>query len=88
MATQEDQCYPISKFSIPGFIIAKDKYKVIAKGGYSGAPYRSSPNGEILGTIPAGTVVELLERSDYKWLKVSYNGGEYYVWFDRLKKVK
>lgn len=88
VATQEDKCYPISKFSIPGLAVTKDIYKVIAKGGYNGAPYRKSPNGKILGTIPAGTVVEVLNKYGSNWVKVSYNGGEYYVWFDRLKKVK
>lgn len=88
VATQEDKCYPLSNFSIPGLAITKDIYKVIAKGGYDGAPYRNSPNGKILGTIPAGTDVEVLGKSGSNWVKVSYNGGEYYVWFDRLKKVK
>lgn len=65
---------------------SSNQYEAIASGEYDGAPYRDAPNGEILGVIPAGTVVELLEKSG-DWGRVAYDGGEYYVWFARLKKV-
>lgn len=68
-----------SKFSIPGLIVAKDRYKVIAKGGYNGKPYRKVPSGRILGTIPAGTVVELVGKYGADWGGNSYNCSVYYV---------
>lgn len=48
--------------------------------------YRSSPNGEIIGEMPAGTVLEVTEiKGD--WAKVKYEGRAYYMWAARLTKV-
>jgi uncharacterized protein YgiM (DUF1202 family) len=48
--------------------------------------YRSSPNGDTIGKIPAGTILEVLEiKGD--WAKVRYEGKEYYMWAARLIKV-
>ncbi len=48
--------------------------------------YRSSPNGEIIGEMPAGTVLEVTEiKGD--WAKVKHEGREYYMWAARLTKV-
>lgn len=48
--------------------------------------YRSGPNGEIIGEMPAGTILEVTEiKGD--WAKVKYEGRTYYMWAPRLTKV-
>jgi uncharacterized protein YgiM (DUF1202 family) len=48
--------------------------------------YRLSPNGEIIGEFPSGTIVEVIEiKGD--WARVRYEGQEYYMWAPRLTKV-
>lgn len=48
--------------------------------------YRSSPNGEIVGEMPAGTILEVTEiKGD--WAKVKHEGRAYYMWAARLTKV-
>ena len=46
-----------------------------------------SEHTQIFKGPPAGTVVEPVGKSGSDWGKVAYNGGEYYVWFARLKKI-
>ncbi len=46
--------------------------------------YRYKPNGNIAGTLSKGTVVEYIpntetEQAGYCWIKVKYNGKEYYA---------
>ncbi len=50
------------------------------------APYRSAPNGSVIGSIPFGTVLEVVSIEG-DWAKVNYQGGTYYVWATRLKKA-
>ncbi len=48
--------------------------------------YRSSPNGEVIGELPADTILEVIEiKGD--WARVKYDNKEYYMWAERLKKV-
>ena len=48
--------------------------------------YRSGPDGDTIGKIPAGTILEVIEiKGD--WAKVRYEGKEYYMWAARLIKV-
>lgn len=48
--------------------------------------YRATPNGEIIGEFPSGTIVEVIEiKGD--WAKVRYEGQAYYMWASRLTKV-
>lgn len=48
--------------------------------------YRLSPNGEIIGEFPSGTVVEVVEITG-DWAKVRYDRQAYYMWAPRLTKV-
>ena len=48
--------------------------------------YRSKPNGDIVGELPSGTILEVTEiKGD--WAKVKYKGQAYYMWAARLTKV-
>ncbi|PHV71375.1 hypothetical protein CS063_04815 [Sporanaerobium hydrogeniformans] len=48
--------------------------------------YRSKPDGDIVGKLPAGTILEVTEiKGD--WAKVKYEGQAYYMWAARLTKV-
>ena len=48
--------------------------------------YRSSPDGTIIGTFPADTVLEVTEING-DWATVKYEGKTYYMWAPRLTKV-
>ncbi len=48
--------------------------------------YRSKPDGDIVGELPAGAILEVTQiKGD--WAKVKYEGQEYYMWAARLTKV-
>ncbi len=48
--------------------------------------YRSEPNGDIVGELPAGTILEVTEiKGD--WAKVRFEGQAYYMWAARLTRV-
>ncbi len=51
----------------------------IPYGGYSGVPFRLTPDGDIQGNIPYATPYEVI-AVEGKWGKIRYQGGEYYVW--------
>ncbi len=71
----------------PAAAVTVPEVKVLNNKKYGGAPYRDKPEGKVLGTIPQGTKVFLLEqRSDgYAWVR--WNGMEYYVWADRIENL-
>lgn len=48
--------------------------------------YRSSPDGTVIGTFPADTVLEVTEING-DWATVKYEGKTYYMWASRLTKV-
>lgn len=52
-----------------------------------GAPFREVEDGKIIGSIRSGTVLETLSYNTGGYAKVKWNGGEVYVWADKLKKV-
>ena len=48
--------------------------------------YRTKPDGDIVGTLPSDTILEVTEiKGD--WAKVKYEGKTYYMWAARLTKV-
>ncbi len=47
---------------------------------------RQTPGGEIIGRIPNGTEVSVLDNSDSNWFKISVNGKEGYVSSEYLSK--
>jgi len=48
--------------------------------------YRSKPDGDIVGTLPSDTILEVTEvKGD--WAKIKYEGKVYYMWAARLTKV-
>lgn len=55
--------------------------------GIGGAPFRAKEEGAIIGSIPNGTVVEVLSYNKDGYAKVKRNGYEVYVWAAKLKKV-
>lgn len=59
--------------------------KVLNNKEYGGAPYRDKPDGKVLGSIPQGTKVLLLEKRNDGYAWVRWNGIEYYVWADRIE---
>lgn len=69
----------------PAAAITVPEVKVLNNKEYGGAPYRNKPDGKVLGTIPQGTKVLLLEqrRDGYAWVR--WNGMEHYVWADRIE---
>ena len=44
-----------------------------------------SMNGSIIGSVPKGKKVTLLDKTTDKWYKVSYNGKTGYCWYGYLK---
>ena len=48
--------------------------------------YRSKPDGDIVGELPTGTILEVTELKG-DWAKVNYEGKAYYMWAARLTKV-
>lgn len=52
-----------------------------------GAPFREVEEGKIIGSIRSGTVLETLSYNKGGYAKVKWNGGQVYVWADKLKKV-
>ncbi|CAK7003456.1 hypothetical protein [Tissierella sp.] len=69
----------------PAAAVTVPEVKVLNNEEYGGAPYRDKPDGKVLGTIPQGTKVLLLEkrRDGYAWVR--WNGMEYYVWAERIE---
>ncbi|PHV71296.1 hypothetical protein CS063_06290 [Sporanaerobium hydrogeniformans] len=69
----------------PAAAVTVPEVKVLNNKEYGGAPYRNKPEGNVLGTIPQGTKVLLLEkrRDGYAWVR--WNGMEYYVWAERIE---
>lgn len=53
----------------------------------NGAPFRATEGGSIVGNIPVGTVLEVLEVKQGSYAKVMWNGYPVYVWTDKLKAV-
>lgn len=50
-----------------------DKYIVTTE--YTNLNIRKTPNGDIIGTVPKGTVINVIEIvNDGNWAKISYNG--------------
>lgn len=52
--------------------------------------YRDKPDGKIIGTLPEGTVVEYVPKTEinqggYCWIKIKYSGKEYFVAKNCLK---
>ncbi len=47
---------------------------------------RQTPGGEIIGHVPNGTEVNVLDNSDSEWFKISVNGKEGYVSSQYLSK--
>ncbi|WP_352400825.1 hypothetical protein [Anaerotignum sp.] len=69
----------------PAATVTVPEVKVLNNKEHGGAPYRDKPGGNILGTIPQGTKVLLLEKRKDGYAWVRWNGMEYYVWADRLE---
>lgn len=69
----------------PAAAVTVPEVKVLNNKEYGGAPYRDKPGGNVLGTIPQGIKVLLLEqrKDGYAWVR--WNGIEYYVWADRIE---
>ena len=69
----------------PAAAVTVPEVNVLTNKEYGGAPYRDKPDGKVLGTIPQGTKVLLLEnrKDGYAWVR--WNGTEYYVWADRIE---
>ncbi len=69
----------------PAAAVTVPEVKVLNNKEHGGAPYRDKPEGNVLGTIPQGTKVLLLEkmRDGYAWVR--WNGMEYYVWAEKIE---
>ena len=67
---------------------AKDDKSVTAPDMWNNwnAPYRLSPDGDIQGEIPWGTVLEAT-ATDGMWIKVKYAGRECYIFHNKASKV-
>lgn len=78
---------PIVKISMGDFTVERkmtsspSMYKV-----GTNPVYRLSPNGDIIGTFPADTVLEVTEING-DWARVKYKNKTYYMWAPRLTKV-
>lgn len=60
-------------------------YSVTSKDAQS-QPYRLAKGGDIVGNIPARTVIEVT-AIEGDWAKVNYKGASYYMWAAKLQKV-
>ncbi|MEF9852673.1 MAG: hypothetical protein RR787_01675 [Hydrogenoanaerobacterium sp.] len=63
---------------------AESLYKVVTD---RGAPFRAEEDGSIVGNIPRGTILEVLDYDQGGYAKVKWNGYPVYVWADKLKSV-
>ncbi|MBR4683176.1 MAG: SH3 domain-containing protein [Elusimicrobiaceae bacterium] len=46
---------------------------------------RATPNGKVIGSVPKGKEVELIEKTNASWYKVKYNGKTGYCYSKYLK---
>lgn len=86
-----DGVLPVKSASVPAPVkspaaaVTVPEVKVLNNKEHGGAPYRDKPDGKVLGTIPHGTKVLLLEqrKDGYAWVR--WNGMEHYVWAERIE---
>ncbi|MDR7857663.1 hypothetical protein [Tissierella sp.] len=84
--TESLQSAPVSApIKSPAAAVTVPEVKVLNNKEYGGAPYRDKPDGKVLGTIPQGTKVLLLEKRNDGYAWVRWNGMEYYVWAERIE---
>lgn len=66
-------------------IILTVLYKATVNTGGGSLNFRKSPNGTRIGTIPNGTIVDVLNDNNSSWWKIQYNGNIGYVSTEYLK---
>lgn len=68
-------------------VVTTERYEVITNTSNLNVRKSASETAEVIGSLPKGTIVELINKDNAEWFKVKFSSGEGFCSSKYLKKV-